>query len=206
MKLPKLLCQIAFHGLILATWPMQSFKIMSIDFLSLEVIHLRHPQKMTKLVISLSPSEKRAINILFKKTESAKRCQVSRPSPIPVPFGSHKCMVLYWNVFFISTEQCWERKTCQRVCNICFTGLLQTKGISHKTGFGLFAWTSFQENPRKKIYAHALIRVALREKCFYSEFFWSVFSRIWAEYGPEKFRIRTLFMQCSIYYQHLSKE
>ena len=150
MKLPKLLCQIAFHGLILATWPMQSFKIMSIDFLSLEVIHLRHPQKMTKLVISLSPSEKRAINILFKKTESAKRCQVSRPSPIPVPFGSHKCMVLYWNVFFISTEQCWERKTCQRVCNICFTGLLQTKGISHKTGFGLFAWTSFQENPRKK--------------------------------------------------------
>ena len=58
----------------------------------------------------------------------------------------------------------------------------------------------------KKIYAHALIRVALREKCFYSEFFWSVFSRIWAEYGPEKFQIRTLFMQCSIYYQHLSKE
>ena len=150
VKLPKLLCQIAFHGLILATWPMQSFKIMSIDFLSLEVIHLRHPQKMTKLVISLSPSEKRAINILFKKTESAKRCQVSRPSPIPVPFGSHKCMVLYWNVFFISTEQCWERKTCQRVCNICFTGLLQTKRISHKAGFGLFAWISFQENPRKK--------------------------------------------------------
>ena len=51
----------------------------------------------------------------------------------------------------------------------------------------------------------------LREKCPYSEFFWSVISRIWTEYGemlcispysrnvgkcgPEKLRIRTLFTQ-----------
>ena len=27
------------------------------------------------------------------------------------------------------------------------------------------------------------LRLTLREKCLYSEFFWSVFSRIWTEYG-----------------------
>ena len=32
----------------------------------------------------------------------------------------------------------------------------------------------------------------LREKCPYSEFFWSVFSTIRTEYGPEKIQIRTL--------------
>ena len=50
----------------------------------------------------------------------------------------------------------------------------------------------------------------LREKCPYSEFFWSVISRIWTEYGeipsirpnagkcgPKKLRIRTLFTQCN---------
>ena len=43
----------------------------------------------------------------------------------------------------------------------------------------------------------------LRKKCPYSEFFWSVFSRIWTEfspnvgkYGPEKLQIRALFTQC----------
>ena len=51
-----------------------------------------------------------------------------------------------------------------------------------------------------------LVRFTVREKCPYSEFFWSVFSRIWTEYGeisvfspnagkygPEKLQIRTLF-------------
>ena len=54
--------------------------------------------------------------------------------------------------------------------------------------------------------------MTLRKKCPYLEFFWSVFSRIWAEYGDtpylfvfssnvgkyglEKLRIRTPFMQC----------
>ena len=32
----------------------------------------------------------------------------------------------------------------------------------------------------------------MREKCPYSEVFWSIFSRKWTEYGPEKLRIRTL--------------
>ena len=47
---------------------------------------------------------------------------------------------------------------------------------------------------------------SLHEKCPYSEFFWSLFSRIWTEYGkirspnaekygPEKLQIRTLFTQ-----------
>ena len=48
--------------------------------------------------------------------------------------------------------------------------------------------------------------VAVRENFPQTEFSWSVFSRIWTEYGevcpnagkygPEKLRIRTLFMQC----------
>ena len=36
---------------------------------------------------------------------------------------------------------------------------------------------------------------AWREKCPYSEFFWSVFSPNEGKYGPEKLRIRTLFTQ-----------
>ena len=36
---------------------------------------------------------------------------------------------------------------------------------------------------------------ALRVNCPNSEFFWSIFSRIRTEYGPEKFRIPTLFTQ-----------
>ena len=34
------------------------------------------------------------------------------------------------------------------------------------------------------------------EKCPYSQFFWSMFSRILIEYGPENLRIRTLFTKC----------
>ena len=51
--------------------------------------------------------------------------------------------------------------------------------------------------------AYFSLTFPLREKCPYSEFFWSVFSRIRTEYGeilgnagkygPEKLRIRTLF-------------
>ena len=36
----------------------------------------------------------------------------------------------------------------------------------------------------------------LLKKCQYSELFWSAFSRIQTEYGPEYLRIRTLFTQC----------
>ena len=35
--------------------------------------------------------------------------------------------------------------------------------------------------------------LSLREKCPYLEIFWSVFSRIRTEYGPEKLRIWTAF-------------
>ena len=34
---------------------------------------------------------------------------------------------------------------------------------------------------------------SLREKCPYSEFFWSTFSHIRTEYGAIKLRIRTIF-------------
>ena len=36
----------------------------------------------------------------------------------------------------------------------------------------------------------------LREKCPYSEFFWSVFSPNAGKYGPEKLRKRPLFTSC----------
>ena len=50
---------------------------------------------------------------------------------------------------------------------------------------------------------HNLALATLREKCSYSEFFRSVFSPNAGKYGPEKLRIRTLFMQCRSfqYYQ-----
>ena len=35
--------------------------------------------------------------------------------------------------------------------------------------------------------------ITMCKKCPYSRFFWSVFLRIWTEYGPEKFWIRILF-------------
>ena len=38
------------------------------------------------------------------------------------------------------------------------------------------------------ILAKDLVYLVLREKCRYSEYFWSVFSRIWTEYEPEKLR------------------
>ena len=38
--------------------------------------------------------------------------------------------------------------------------------------------------------------VSLREKCPYLKFFWSIFSCIRTEYGPEKLEIRTLFTKC----------
>ena len=44
--------------------------------------------------------------------------------------------------------------------------------------------------------------LALREKCPYSEFFWSVFSPNAGKYGPEKLRIWALFMQCSLTINH----
>ena len=57
-------------------------------------------------------------------------------------------------------------------------------------------------------YFFSICEHALREKCPYSEFFWSVYSRIRTEYGkipvfsptagkygPEKVRIRKLFTQ-----------
>ena len=67
--------------------------------------------------------------------------------------------------------------------------------------------TFYEKNSKFRKDTHSL-----REKCPYSEFFWSVFFRIWTEYGeateylsvfgpnagkyrPEKLRIRTLFTQ-----------
>ena len=42
------------------------------------------------------------------------------------------------------------------------------------------------------------LKIPLREKCPYSEFFWFAFSRIWTEY-EEILQIRTLFTQCIIF-------
>ena len=47
----------------------------------------------------------------------------------------------------------------------------------------------------KQLSNNHLIKLSLREKCLYSEFFWSVFSHIRTQYGPEKLRLRTLSTQ-----------
>ena len=39
------------------------------------------------------------------------------------------------------------------------------------------------------------------KNCSYSKFFWSVFSRIRTEYGPEKLRIRTHFSQWNLQFR-----
>ena len=44
-----------------------------------------------------------------------------------------------------------------------------------------------------------IIKLSLREKCPYSEFYWHLFSRIRTEYGPEKLQIQTFFTQCILY-------
>ena len=49
-----------------------------------------------------------------------------------------------------------------------------------------------QENP----YSGMFYAVLQREKCPYPEFFWSVFSRIWTEYG----KILTLFTHFSLFH------
>ena len=48
-------------------------------------------------------------------------------------------------------------------------------------------------------YPGFLFCTSLREKCPCSEFFWSIFSRIPTEYGPENLRIRTLFYAAFAY-------
>ena len=69
-----------------------------------------------------------------------------------------------------------------------------------------FVWTSYRGT---NILTGSLQEETLREKCPYSDFFWSIFSRIWTffilylsvcspnagKYGPEKLRIRPLFTQ-----------
>ena len=81
---------------------------------------------------------------------------------------------------------------------------------------GLFCviGSSITDNRQGPKYASALhIILSLLEKCAFSEFFWSVFSRIrWdapylsvfnpnaGKYGPEKLRMRTLFKYCILYF------
>ena len=83
----------------------------------------------------------------------------------------------------------------------------------------------FIDHLKEKQYTfHSLItEPTLREKCPYSDFFWSVFFRILTDtnarylsifspntgkYGPEKLRIRTFFTQCCpnrfYFYRHPS--
>ena len=46
-------------------------------------------------------------------------------------------------------------------------------------------------------------KLTLREKYPYYEFFWSVFSCIRSEYGPEKLQIRKFFTQCHFYHNQV---
>ena len=53
--------------------------------------------------------------------------------------------------------------------------------------------------------------MTLREKCLYSEIFWSVFSRIWSEYGeilrisPSSVRMRENMDQKNSEHRHFSR-
>ena len=51
------------------------------------------------------------------------------------------------------------------------------------------SWFKHQDvqdtNVEKGADLDSILQSALREKCPYSELFWSVFSRIWTECGPE---------------------
>ena len=57
-------------------------------------------------------------------------------------------------------------------------------GLKHKFTF----WNTISS------LKHYMQPLTLREKCPYSEFFWSVFSQNAGKYGPEKLQMRTLFM------------
>ena len=59
---------------------------------------------------------------------------------------------------------------------------IEIKGVLHLFTIGKISW--------------CLIKTSMREKCPYSEFFWSVFSLTTGKYGPEKLRIWTLITQC----------
>ena len=59
---------------------------------------------------------------------------------------------------------------------------IEIKRILHLFTIGKISW--------------CLVKTSMREKCPYSEFFWSVFSLTAGKYGPEKLRIWTLITQC----------
>ena len=94
----------------------------------------------------------------------------------------HRCSSLNWIVKFVRKHllnKCWASQNT------------------------IFVVQFFSRQTKK------ICKMALREKCPYSEFFWSAFSRIRTEYlsvfssnpgnyGPEKLRIRILVTQCEI--------
>ena len=63
------------------------------------------------------------------------------------------------------------------------------------------SWRRYLSHRHERVNIQRLLQhwltLALHEKCLYSKFFWSVFIPKAGKYGPEKFRIRTLFTQCN---------
>ena len=85
----------------------------------------------------------------------------------------------------------------RRTIRIIASSLVFTFAVDVQTGIETInGWQGSEYISENSISFHKDVEWwPLREKCPYSEFFWSAFSRIRTEYGTEKLLIRTLFMQ-----------
>ena len=114
--------------------------------------------------------------------------------------------LIYVGVRENTHAEVWFQKSC--FCNFFEIPIRHGCSPAMKLSFH-----EFIDHLKEKQYTfHSLItEPTLREKCLYSEFFWSVFFRILTDtnarylsifspnmgkYGPEKLRIRTFFTQC----------
>ena len=97
------------------------------------------------------------------------------PGDVTIEFDGYNMTLTHdYNDMFINIWNNWIAETFKELA----LTIKQTKYIAYWKDFE----TLYNEDP-------------LLEKCPYSEFFWSIFSRIRTEYGPEKRRIWTLFTQ-----------
>ena len=91
------------------------------------------------------------------------------------------------------------------IAKVCSKGWLHVAFLFESYNFfnGLKVKNEFDPYRRHidaTVRLNRILKLALREKCPYSEFFWSVFSPNAGKYGPEKLWTQTLFTQCCVYW------
>ena len=90
---------------------------------------------------------------------------------------------------FLPIESCWQHVKIPSLWSLTHKGRLkildQELVMGLKTRRFVFSWIKFCSFTLRRRYIS--LQGPLREKCPYSKFFWSIFSRIWTEYG----KIRT---------------